>query len=193
MAWKVIQLARCCATSLDASLSILRYCERNPIALGGVQSSRQVIADSADRRYDWEQTAAEGGATGRRRVILRALRRVFRLDRRELRGRFGQPRKTAMNALGSVKPSRFAATLPMRGLLTEDSVARRRSWACRRLFEHSQVCNQIVSLLLVRDPGERHGVAWYGLLRRHKERIERLFVPDNVRLFHGLAIAEPWH
>src|SRR5215472_12667275 len=62
----------------------------------------------------------------------------------------------------------------------------------RQLFEHFQVCDQIVSPLLVRDPGERHGVSWYRLLRRHNERIERFLVPDNVRLFHGLAIAEAW-
>jgi len=62
----------------------------------------------------------------------------------------------------------------------------------RRLFEHFQVCNQIVALLLVCNPGERHGVAWNRLLRRHNECVERFFVPDNVRIFHGLAIAEPW-
>src|SRR5262245_59675700 len=63
----------------------------------------------------------------------------------------------------------------------------------RRLFEHFQVCNQIVSLLRVLNPGEWHRVAWYNLLRRHNERVERFFVPDNVRIFHGLAKAEPWH
>src|SRR5262249_9494856 len=75
---------------------------------------------------------------------------------------------------------------------SNQEMTQHRTSARRRLFERFEICNQIVSLPRVHQSGERHAGARSGGLRRRNERVERLLVPNNVRIFHGLAVAESW-
>src|SRR5262249_54376942 len=70
---------------------------------------------------------------------------------------------------------------------------RRTSPTRRRLFEGFKIGDQIVALPRVHKPGERHGGARDSGLRRRNESVERFLVPNNVRVFHGFAVAEPRH